>query len=158
MGKPFDKVDLSQSGLIFCSCLIFLFDFLDDVFVVSETLAILRIFLSHGPGTTCRYVERSAARHVHFFPYQKVNTPVWYAYVIRLVCLCYKIICVLCKHPCCFYPVIKYVQVQIVLSDLLNLFYCFDVVNQLCLDILSAWFGVYSKSKLFAFMSETSTG
>ena len=44
MGKPFDKEDLSQSGLIFCSCLIFLLDFLDDVFVVSETLAILRIF------------------------------------------------------------------------------------------------------------------
>ena len=44
MRKPFDKEDLSQSGLIFCSCLIFLLDFLDDVFVVSETLAILRIF------------------------------------------------------------------------------------------------------------------
>ena len=48
MGKPFDKEDLSQSGLIFCSCLIFLLDFLDDVFVVSETLAILRIFCRTG--------------------------------------------------------------------------------------------------------------
>ena len=31
---------------------------------------------------------------------------------------------------------LKYVQVQIVLSDLPNLFYRCDLVNQLCLDIL----------------------
>ena len=85
MGKPFDKEDLSQSGLIFCSCLIFLLDFLDDVFVVSETLAILRIFF-------CRtgqalHVGMSSDRQPDtytFFPCQKVNTPVWYAYIIVL--------------------------------------------------------------------------
>ena len=31
---------------------------------------------------------------------------------------------------------LKYVQVQIVVSDLPNLFYRCDLVNQLCLDIL----------------------
>ena len=86
MGKPFDKEDLSQSGLIFCSCLIILLDFLDDVFVVSETLAILKIFLSHAPGTTCRYVERSAARHVHFFSVPKSKYS-------GLVCLHYRAKC-----------------------------------------------------------------
>ena len=39
-----------------------------------------------------------------------------------------------CKHPTAFIQPLKYGQVQIVLSDSFNLFCCFDVVNQLCLE------------------------
>ena len=53
---------------------------------------------------------------------------------------------------------LKYMQVQMLLSDLINIFYCSDLVNQLCLDILPPRFGVYSNTKLFPFISETSTG
>ena len=49
-------------------------------------------------------------------------------------------------------------QVQMLLSDLINIFHCSDLVNQLCLDILPPRFGVYSNTKLFPFISETSTG
>ena len=42
----------------------FFIDSLDQVYVVTETLVILKMFLSHGPDTTCRFVERSAARNV----------------------------------------------------------------------------------------------
>ena len=36
--------------------------------------------------------------------------------------------------PTAFIQPLKYVQVQIVLSDLFNLFCSFDLVNQLCLE------------------------
>ena len=37
------------------------------------------------------------------------------------------------------------------LSDLINIFYCdsSDLVNQLFLDILPAWFGVYSHISIY---------
>ena len=60
--------------------------------------------------------------------------------------------------PTACIQLLKYVQVQIVLSDLSNPFHCCDLVNQLCLDILPPWFGAYSNTNLFPFISETSTG
>ena len=46
------------------SCFIFFLISFESRTCLIETLVILIIYLSHGPGTTCSYVERSAARHV----------------------------------------------------------------------------------------------
>ena len=70
-------MDLSLSGPVFCSCSILFLDFLDHVFVVTETLAILRVFCHTASQAVqvkvCRAIGSQTRTYTTFFPRLKVK-------------------------------------------------------------------------------------
>lgn len=68
---------MSLSGPVFCSCSILFLDFLDHVFVVTETLAILRVFCHTASQAVqvkvCRAIGSQTRTYTTFFPRLKVK-------------------------------------------------------------------------------------